>query len=237
MKISGFIPSVGLAAFAFALGGCDTQAQEYQSEVRELGGFTAIDAGGGVDVLVRQGSEFRVEITDGDPADLITEVRGDTLEIHPRGGLGGLFGSWGGGHEVSVTLPVIEGLRAGGGSDLSVDGEVSGDRLYVASSGGSDVELRVAVGSLEVEVSGGSDVDLSGTAESAMLHASGGSDLDGSGFAAREASVESSGGSDIVVSVEERLSGSASGGSDIVYSGNPGTVDVDTSGGSDIARR
>ncbi|HUF72779.1 MAG TPA: head GIN domain-containing protein [Gammaproteobacteria bacterium] len=236
MRISGSIRSVGLAVFACVLAGCESQAQQRESELRELSGFTGIHAGGGIDLHVLQGADFRVEITEGDPADLVTEVSGTTLEIHPRRGLGGFF-NWGAGHEVSVTLPVLETLRAGGGTDVEVSGEIGGESLQLASSGGSDIEIRVAVRHLEVDVSGGSDVDLSGTADSATLKASGGSDLDAAGFRVRDARVESSGGSDIVIGVEERLSGSASGGSDIVYSGNPRTVDVDTSGGSDLTRR
>lgn len=237
MRISGSIPSVGLAVFACALSGCESQAQERESERRDLSGFTSIHAGGGVDLHITQGSEFRVEITDGDPDDLVTEVEGKWLEIHPRGGLGGFF-NWGSDQHVSVTLPVLEALQAGGGSDVETSGEIAGDTLQLVSSGGSDIEIRVAVATLEVEVSGGSDVELSGTADLATLQASGGSDLDGTGFRAREVRVHSSGGSDIVIgSVEQRLSGNASGGSDIVYSGSPQTVQVDTSGGSDISRR
>jgi hypothetical protein len=236
MRIAAFIPPTGLAVLAAALTGCRSEAQEPQREVRELSGFTAIHGGGGVDLHVTLGEEFRVEISDGDPADLITEVKGTTLEIHPRGGLSGFFG-WGADHDVSVTLPALEALYADGGTDVEVNGEIGGERLQLAASGGSDIELRVAVASLEVSVSGGSDVELSGQADSAALHASGGSDVDAAGFTARDVRVESSGGSDVSVGVGERLVGSASGGSDVTYGGNPQTVDVDTSGGSDLGRR
>lgn len=236
MRIAALVPPAGLAAIAVALTGCRSEAQEPQRELRELDGFTAIHGAGGIDLHVMQGDEFRIEITDGDPADLITEVRGTTLEVHPRGGLTG-FLRWGSDHDVSVTLPVLEALYAGGGTDVEVGGEIAGDSLELEASGGSDIEIRIAVTRLELAASGGSDVELTGTAGSASLHASGGSDIDASGFTAAEVRVDSSGGSDISVGVGERLVGSASGGSDVVYSGNPRTIDVDTSGGSDIGRR
>jgi putative autotransporter adhesin-like protein len=80
-------------------------------------------------------------------------------------------------------------------------------------------------------------VSLSGTARAARLTSTGGSDLNAGRFTAGEATVNSSGGSDLVVAVRDKISGHASGGSDVAYSGQPSTVDIDTSGGSDVTRR
>lgn len=237
MKFSTLMPLVGLIAGSFVLAGCDTQAQERTSQVRDLAGFRAIEAGGGIELEVRQADDFHVEVSGTDLDDLITEVADGTLRIRHRPGPSRLFRWWGPDASVSVSLPVIESLAASGGSDTTFRGRISGESLSVVASGGSDVEIDVAVTSLRLMTSGGSDVRLSGTADTAMLHASGGSDLNGRDFLAREVQIETSGGSDAVFGVEERLSGSASGGSDIAYSGNPETVEVSTSGGSDLVRR
>lgn len=236
MKIGTSVLLAGLAVCSFGVAGCDSQAQERQREVRDLAGFTGISASGGIDLDVQQGDVFHVEVAGNHLEDLLTEVRDSTLVIRHRRG-SGLFNWWSADASASVTMPVVESLTASGGSDIVSQGELSGESLSLVASGGSDARISVAVTNLEIEVSGGSDVDLSGTAVSAALIASGGSDLNGRSFRAREVNVVSSGGSDAILGVDDRLTGSASGGSDIVYMGNPATVDVSTSGGSDIVRR
>jgi len=238
MKFTGLIFSAGIAACATVVGGCDVNAQSQSraTQVRDLGGFSSIEASGGIDLRVQQGNEFRVEVTGSDLDSLVTEVRNGTLEIHRERARSGLFGWWDS-NEVSVTAPSFESIKASGGSDVSSSGEIRGDSLSVIASGGSDVDIAVAVTNLEIEVSAGSDVDLSGTADTAMLHASAGRDVNGRDFRAREAHIEVSAGSDAILGVQERLFGHASGGSDVVYTGNPQTVDVETSGGSDLVGR
>jgi hypothetical protein len=93
------------------------------------------------------------------------------------------------------------------------------------------------VSELEAMSSGGSDLRLSGTADSVAIQASGGSDIDARDLRARAVDIQTSGGSDAVIDVSERLVAQASGGSDIVYSGNPATADIDEGGGAGVTRR
>lgn len=206
-------------------------------ETRALTGFDAIAVGGGIDLFVRQGEDFRVEVeSDDDVAKIVTEVRDGTLQIRRDRTLSGFF-DWGDHGAVYVTLPALTALTASGGSDVRADGTLSGDELAIVASGGSDVAIDVAVGTLAATASGGSDTRLSGTARTAHLHSSGGSDLNASQFTVAEANVDSSGGSDVSIAVSERIVANASGGSDITYSGDPGSVNVNASGGADVRRR
>ena len=212
-------------------------ASAQDRETRSLTGFDAIAVGGGIDLVVRQGDDFRVEVqSDDDVAEILTEVRDGTLEIRRDRTLSGFF-DWGDHGAVYVTLPALTALTASGGSDVRADGTLSGGDLAIVASGGSDVELDVAVDTLAATASGGSDTRLSGSARLARLHSSGGSDLNASRFTVAEANVESSGGSDVSIAVSERIVGNASGGSDITYSGDPRTVSVNASGGADVRRR
>jgi hypothetical protein len=208
-------------------------------ETRDLADFEAIRVGGGIDLFVRQGEPFLVEIesSDGDTADVVTEVRNGTLEVGHRRSFFDFF-DWGGDHvAVHVTLPEIVALTASGGSDVRNEGTISGDTLELTASGGADVTLAVAVTSLEVQTSGGSDVRLTGSARSTNLRSSGGSDLDASRLTTETANVASSGGSDVSIEVRDSIVAHASGGSDIRYSGQPRNVDVNASGGADVNRR
>lgn len=204
-------------------------------ETRDLAGFEAIAVGGGIDLFLRQGERFLVEVeSDDDASEIITEVRAGKLEIRRERSFG--F-NWGDAGSVNVTLPKLVALTASGGSEVRAEGALTGDALEIDVSGGSDVVIEVAVDTLALNASGGSDVNLTGTARTARLASTGGSDLNASRFTAGEANVNSSGGSDLVIAVRDKIVGHASGGSDISYSGQPTTVDVDTSGGSDVRRR
>jgi hypothetical protein len=211
-------------------------ADAQQRETRPLTGFDAVHVGGGIDLALRQGTGFAVEVESDDLAEIVTEVSGSTLTIRRRSSP--RFFDWSGDiGSVSVTLPTLVSLAASGGSDVTTDGTFTSDDLEIVASGGSDIEIDVAAGTLEAETSGGSDLLLTGSARSARVRSSGGSDLNASRLTADAADVHSSGGSDLAIAVRDSIVGEASGGSDVTYSGEPRTVDVDTSGGSDVRRR
>lgn len=206
--------------------------------LRELRGFNAIDVGGGVDLVVRQGETFRVEVdaSNGESDDVLTGVEGSTLKIGRRSRSGDLSG-WFAGYSVSVTLPELVSLVASAGSDVASEGVLAGGHLSIRASGGSDLVLQARVAELDVQASGGSDTRLSGTADILHTRASGGSDLDARGLQAREAHLATSGGSDSDVTVSETLVVDASGGSDVIYRGDPGIVDINAGHGADVVHR
>jgi hypothetical protein len=212
-------------------------AAAQQREIRPLEGFDTVAVGGGIDLLVRQGDRFVVEVVaTKELADIVTEVRGDRLEIGRQ--RDGWF-DWADGDlgSVNVTLPRLAGLTASGGSDAVAEGTFTGEEMEIIASGGSDITIDVFATELMMQASGGSDLRVSGTARKAQAHSSGGSDLDASRLTVDDVEVHSSGGSDLAVAVRERIAGNASGGSDVTYSGDPRSVDVDASGGSDVRRR
>jgi hypothetical protein len=208
-------------------------------EVRDLAGFNAIEVGGDIDVIIKQGETFRVEVnaSNGRAEDVLTEVESNTLEIRRRRNAGGGFLGWFVGYSVSVTLPELVSLSVSGNSDVASEGALSGDRLNVTASGGADVVLEVTVGELDVQASGGSDTTLSGTADILHVSASGGSDLNARALQARDARLETSDGSDTDVTVLEKLVVDASGGSDVVYHGDPESIDIDADPSADVVHR
>jgi hypothetical protein len=227
--------SAAVVLLGFAVAACGS-AQERQP--RSLQGFDAIEVGGGIDLDLRLARDFVVEVaTEGDPDEILTELRDRTLVIRRRGSLGRFFDWDGDRAAVRVTLPELNALAASGGSNVRATGTFASDDLKIVASGGSDIAIDVAAGALEATSSGGSDLRLSGKARSARVHASGGSDVDAIELTADDADVQSSGGSDLMIAVRNRIAGNASGGSDVVYRGQPQTVDVDASGGSDVRRR
>ena len=148
-----------------------------ESEVRPLSGFSAVGVSGGIDLNLQQGDEFRVEAVNpgGSPEVIVTTVENGTLTIR-RSRVDGLF-NWFDNLSVNVTLPELSAIQSSGGSEVRIEGAITGDRLSIAISGGSDIVAALDVADLEVSISGGAEATLSGTATSVAIQASGGSDL------------------------------------------------------------
>src|SRR5688572_18564975 len=119
-----------LASLSCALAQADT-------ETRDVSGFTAIDASGGINVDIRIGNEFLVEVdTDEDLDDIETEVRGDTLYLRIDREEWNWNGNWGDDYSAVIVMPALSELEVSGGSDVQVTGVVSGDEFELNASGG-----------------------------------------------------------------------------------------------------
>jgi hypothetical protein len=226
----------GLSFLAVAI----SNAAGPNKETRAVAGFEAIEVGGNIDLQVLQGPAFFVEVEspDGSATDVLTEVRNGKLRVHYDRSWFPYFFTWGRNrHTVQVTLPKLVALTASGGSNVSSQGTVTGDRLELTASGGADVTLDVAVASLDVRTSGGADLRLTGSARETSMRSSGGSDLDASRLTTETAHLSSSGGSDIWIGASGTLDANASGGSHISYSGEPRSLNAHTSGGGGVGRR
>jgi len=87
-----------------------------------------------------------------------------------------------------------------------------------------------------VEESGGSHLDLAGISEMATINSGGGGEFGGGEFVAQDVSVDINGGSDVLLTVTNRITGSASGGSNLVYQGGAAAIEVRSSRGADVRR-
>jgi len=214
-----------------------------ERQLRELAGFDSVHVSSGIELDLRQGETFRVEVDA--PADeldaIVTEVRGGRLEIRRErrepSGLFARFFDSGSGGSVFVTLPRLDSLHASSGARVRSDGRISGDVLDISASSGSSVSLDVAVARLGVETSSGSQVDLSGTAGRVRMDSSSGSGIDAVELSADAAELSASSGSDVDITVQGSLAARASSGSDITYRGSPASIDLDASSGGDVRAR
>lgn len=227
---------VVLSSLAVAI----SSAAGQDRETRSVADFEAIEVGGAIDLDLQQGQAFSVEVesSGGSGSDLVTEVRNGTLRLHHERSWFPDFAAWSPHrHTVHVTLPRLVALKVAGGSDVRGHGTITGDKLDIRASGGTDVRIDVDVAWLDVRSSGGADLWLTGKARAADMRSSGGSDLDASRLTTETARLSSSGGSDITIGPSGTLVASASGGSDIRYVGEPRSLTVNKSGGGDVSRR
>ncbi len=144
------------------------------------------------------------------------------------------------GIKIYLSYKTIEGIGASGGSDVYMINKsaiLKSRSLSIDASGGSDLRLDISVELLKCESSGGSDIFLNGTANTAVFSCSGGSDVKAKELTTHTCSIESSGGSDAIVTATQSIKVDASGASDVTYYGNPKSISVSKSGASDVYRK
>ena len=199
--------------------------------VRDVAPFTTINVEDGIDIYLTIAKHESIEVeTHEDMLDLLaTEVDDGILHVYFKRSR-----PWFSTARVYVTTPEVHKITASGGSDVKGENTIETDHLTIKASGGSDIYLTVQVNSLNIESSGGADIHLSGNAQRIEARTSGGSDLKAADLTVKEAVLQSSGGSDIRITVTEALTANASGGSDIYYKGNPEIIKANSSGGGDV---
>lgn len=182
---------------------------------RPLTGFTGIDAGGAVEVIVTAQKDFKVEVEADDNVinHVTTTVRGGTLIISMDDEQSFSDATV----KVYVSLPTLTLLDISGASTAKVS-HVKSDELTI-------------------NVSGASKVTTEGTSKHLLGDISGASSLKAEKLSSEHVTIEASGASNSYVTATEYLTAEASGASAVYYSGNPKNTQVETSGASSIKRR
>lgn len=210
------------------------------AELRQVGSFSGVSVGGGIDLYLSQGNEaVAVSAAKTEHRDRIrTEVQNGVLKIwyDSKSGVNISFNS-DRRLKAYVSYKTLKSLSGSGGSDIFVDGTISSEELRIDVSGGSDFNGKVEVSKLDVHQSGGSDVKITGQTSTLSVDASGGSDFNGYDLNAEVCDLEASGGSDIEVTASQAISARASGASDIHYKGSPTVKEAKASGASSVKSR
>jgi hypothetical protein len=228
---------LSITVFSFAQSG--KVIEDKNAETRNVKGFHAVHVSHGIDLYLTQGNEEAVAVSASDidyRNRIKTEVEDGVLKIYfENKGI-----HWGNGNKklkAYVSIKMIDGLDASGGSDVYLQGTIKSEKLNVELSGGSDLKGNVEVHEMAINQSGGSDVNISGTANTLNVDASGGSDLHGYDLITEYCKISASGGSDSRITVNKELSAAASGGSDIYYKGTGVVHSVSSSGSSSISKK
>ena len=203
------------------------------AEKREVGGFQSIRVSDGIDLYLSQGDEgVVVSATEiGQRDRLRTVVENGELKIF----ISGSGFNWKGRKfKAYVSVKMLTKLRASGGSDIIIQGELKLDKLNLELSGGSDFNGQVAVTDLTVEQDGGSDAHMKGNVVNLRIGAHGGSNFKAEELVAEYAIIDVSGGSDAILTVNKEMAAEASGGSDVKYKGHPVIKYKSATGGGSV---
>ncbi|MRT93169.1 head GIN domain-containing protein [Ancylomarina sp. 16SWW S1-10-2] len=237
------IKEFSLFLFALALGTTSCVNAQFSGEKgngnvvkqdREIGHFTAISAGTGLDVFVVQGETeaVTVEADENLQDNIITEVRGGKLIVKVEDRIRKAKAK-----SVYITLVNVNKINISSGCDFETKSTLNVKELDIEVSSGADAKLDIHADKLSCSVSSGADADLWGTANYFYAKASSGSDLDAHKLTAKTCKAKASSGADVSVNATEEIDASASSGGNVSYYGNPTKVDVNTSSGGDVNRR
>ncbi len=199
MKIRPFISLMaGLVLTAMA-----------SAQTRSLSTFDKIAISGGFDaIILQEGSSESVSLdVSGIDADkIITEVKGNTLEIGMKKGNYNNFKA-----RITVTYRNLQKIANSGSSDIEVVSVLKGDKFEIASSGSGDFKGAFDVKDLNIAISGSSDMALKGKADNQAIKISGSGDILASDLKGSQASVAISGSGDVKLGVDGPIRTSVSG--------------------------
>lgn len=225
--------------FVTATGFAQKTVQDANAQRRAVPVFHAIEASDGIDLYISQGNDegLAVSASTSEYRNRIhSEVVNGTLKLYyDKPNKWGI--SWSSNRKLKAYISIrsLDNLDVSGGSDVYIENDLKITSLNMHLSGGSDLRGNIHGQSLSLSASGGSDVYLSGRVDRISISASGGSDVHGYDMITDYCTVNTSGGSDVKITANKEISGSASGGSDLLYKGTA-TSTASKSGGGGIRK-
>jgi len=167
---------------------------------RSLSTFDKIAISGGFDaIILQEGSSESVSLdVSGIDADkIITEVKGNTLEIGMKKGNYRNFKA-----RITVTYRNLHKIANSGSSDIEVVSVLKGDKFEIASSGSGNFKGEFDVKDLSIAISGSSEMALKGKADNQSIKISGSGDILASDLKGSQAEVSISGSGDVKLGVD-----------------------------------
>lgn len=185
-----------------------------RSEKRTVSGFNKVRAGGAVQLEIAAQNDFSLEVESDDNLlpYIKTEIDGTNLKIFTEGKIKTKNPI-----RIRISMPELVGLDVSGASNAAVSG--------------------VKAKAFDLEASGASKINIDGEVEILVIEASGASKIDAENLKTQEAVADTSGASKIVVSPTVKLKADASGASTIYYTGEPESIDKNSSGASSIKQK
>lgn len=205
------------------------------TETRKVEGtYTEVSVSGGLEAYISQGNvaEITVETDDNLQQHIITEVNGSELKIYTDKSISPSKAT-----NIRITLPVIEGVSASGGSTVKGKTAFKSDKLELESSSGSSLEVNVSAVKVTAEASSGSTLTVTGTTDDLIAESGSGSTLNAGALTAKNVDADAGSGSTITTNAVEELNAEASSGSHINYVKTPASLKTDVSSGGSVSQQ
>lgn len=203
------------------------------TQTRNVGPFTGIKVGEGIDVFMKKGDKesVRVEVTGTEAANVLTEVSGSYLKIHMKDGNYRKVEA-----KVYVTYVKLDRLSASSAGSIVSESVIKGENLEIDVSSAGSVEVQVDVKTLTVDASSAAEVELKGKTIELEAEASSAAQIDAYDLEASNVEADVSSGASMKINVLQDLQAHASSGGSIRYRGNPGKSVTDASSGGSVRK-
>lgn len=180
--------------------------------------FDEVGVSGRFKVFIKQGSTSSIEVeADENLLPYIeTEINGDELRVHTKKGYNVKPTST---IVIYVTLPKLSSLAASGASSFTGHGEMKGDKLEIALSGKTEVDMQLDYKDLEIGVSGSGNLKLTGSAAKVEVGISGSADFQAPDLKSQNMEISISGSGNAQVNVDKKLEIAISGSGRVKYKG------------------
>lgn len=197
-------------------------------------GYTRVSVSRGLSVNYTIGTTdtIRLDVSEGYMPYVQTRVEGGTLvlTVDDNVDIGRMLDK-----TISITVPNLSGIELSGSSVFSGTDTLRPTDFQHTASGAYQCTVACAAQRVFVSSSGASAWKLDGQATSLIVSsASGASVIRAFGLPVDNVSLSLSGASRLETTVSTTITGSASGESIITYRGQPGQINVSTSGGSTV---
>lgn len=204
MKLNGVL----IASLIFLLATCSSSKTTNREKIT-VSPYTTIVSSAGIEVYFSQGRSHTADI---DKENKINaSVKNGTLVLSRKSGRSGNA-------KVYLTANKLESIVLSGGSRFFCDDLKNSDKVAIAASGGSNVDIKkLKSANCNIAISGGSNSSIKDVKSDRL-------------------NIASSGGS--IANIDVKKAGNvnlaASGGSNITMMGNVGNISVSSSGAADV---
>ena len=205
-----------------------------ETETRDVENFKGLDVALSGDVLVKAGSEFKVEVSVEESIlpYLITRVESDSiLHVYFSRNVKDVDGL-----EIVVTMPELNLIRLSGSAELLTQGTFEGNAIDFELAGSCEIRTdELLYDNIGVQLSGSGKIDLNGAGDELYAQISGSGQIDALNYPVRKADFQVSGSGSVKTDVSELLKARISGSGDIFYRGNP-QIDSEISGSGKLTK-
>jgi hypothetical protein len=202
-------------------------------QTRDISGFNEIGLYGSINVEVKQGTAFRVEVEADDNLMEYIEIKksGDRLKVSMEGNYSFNYKN---NITVRIEMPVLkEAYVAGSGKITTVGVLKQSEKLDVEIAGSGDVVADVDCPEVVSSIKGSGKIKLSGATKKSEVHIAGSGDYLCSNLLSEETRVKIAGSGKAYLHASVNLDISIAGSGDVIYSGNP-TISKSIAGSGNV---
>ncbi|SHN28592.1 head GIN domain-containing protein [Mucilaginibacter sp. OK098] len=233
LTILAVVAGITLASLTSCRMHCVRGSGNQITENRKVGDFKRLEVSDSFKVIIKQDSSTTINVTADDNLlkYIKTTVSDGKLRIYTRKNMCNSG-------EMIVKVPVrmLEGLASSDASEITADGKITAQDLYLKLSDGSRITLDLTAKQVTTHASDASELNLKGQGSSFNIELSDGSKIYAKDFVSGSSAVKASDGSYSELNILNSLNVRASDGSIIKYFGNPSSVHTNNSDGASVQK-